>query len=178
VHSPAIHLTKNPNFRHLAITDSQDLANKFVTAAGRIVAEEGFRLKTEKANSFKIDGSVSIDASYQGFGIKGAVSGRGANRIILDDVLKSGTEAMSEKVRESIITDIVSTCLNRIEPFNNIPGATTVLQARLHEADPIGWFIDESELPYVRLHLPARNVGMMEVTRLSSRIPMKAPNNS
>jgi hypothetical protein len=97
VHSPAIHLTKNPNFRYLAITHSQDLANKFVTAAGRIVAEEGFRLKTEKANSFKIDGSVSIDASYQGFGIKGAVSGRGANRIILDDVLKSGTEAMSEK---------------------------------------------------------------------------------
>jgi hypothetical protein len=58
VHSPAIHLTKNPNFRYLAITHSQDLANKLVTAAGRIVAEEGFRLKTEKANSFKIDGSV------------------------------------------------------------------------------------------------------------------------
>jgi predicted phage terminase large subunit-like protein len=159
VYSPAIHLTKNPNFRYLAITHSQDLANKFVTAAGRIVAEEGFQLKTEKANSFKIDGSVSIDASYQGFGIKGAVSGRGANRIILDDVLKSGTEAMSEKVRQSIITDIVSTCLNRIEPFNDIPGAMTILQARLHEADPIGWFIDESELPYVRLHLPARNDG-------------------
>jgi hypothetical protein len=129
-----------------------------VTAAGRIVAEEGFRLKTEKANSFKIGASVSIDASYQGFGIKGAVSGRGANRIILDDVLKSGTKAMSEKVCQ-FITDIVSTCWNRIERFNNMPGAMTILQARLHEADPIARFIDESELPYVRLHLPARNDG-------------------
>ena len=64
---------------------------------------------------------------------------------------------MSEKVRSSIITDIISTNINRLEAYNGVPGAMTILNARLHQADPTGWFLDESGLPYVRLHLPAIN---------------------
>jgi predicted phage terminase large subunit-like protein len=157
VYGPSHNRRTRPNFRDIIITHGQDLCNKFVRANATLAKEDGFELSVEKQNSFKIAGSLSMDETCQGFGIRGAVSGRGANRIILDDVLKSGTEAMSEKVRTSIITDIISTNLNRLETFNDVPGAMTILSARLHQGDPIGWFLDESELPYVRLHAPAVN---------------------
>jgi predicted phage terminase large subunit-like protein len=157
VYGPAHNRLTRPNFRDIFICHSQDLVNKFVKANATLAKEDGFTLSAEKQNSFKIDGSQSLDDTCQGFGIKGAVSGRGANRITLDDVLKSGTEAMSEKVRTGIITDIISTNINRLEPHNGVPGAITILNARLHQGDPTGWFLDESGLPYVRLHFPATN---------------------
>jgi hypothetical protein len=161
VFSVAWWLATHPNFKFGLITHSQALANKFVGAAARLLREMGFAFEYERANEFKLKGSAGIDPSYWASGIEGGHTGKGANRLIISDVLRSGTDAMSEKIRESINTNIISTGMNRLEPYTAddgsvIPGAATFEQARLHEDDPVGWML-KSGLPYVQCHFPAIN---------------------
>ncbi len=52
--------------------------------------------------------------------------------------------------------------MNRGEAYTGddgqiIPFAVTLEQARLHAGDPVGWFMKESQLPYVQCHFPAIN---------------------
>lgn len=156
VYGPAWFSRTHPNFKHGLISHSATLANKFV--GGYAVLLRGkFAFQYERSAEVKLAGSEGIDPSYWGSGISGGHTGKGCHRLILDDMLRSGSDALSEVVRESIITDVISTALNRLEPFGNIPGAVSILQARLHQADPIGWALNESGLRFVRIHLPATN---------------------
>jgi hypothetical protein len=162
VFSVAWWLAGHPNFKFGLITHSQGLANKFVGAVARLLHDLGFEFEYERASEFKIKGSAGIDPSFWGSGIEGGHTGKGCNRLIISDVLRSGTDAVSQKIRESIITNVVSTGMNRLEPYTTddgsiIPGAVTVEQAPLHEGDPRGWFLSESHLPYVQHHYPAIN---------------------
>jgi hypothetical protein len=150
-------LEREPNFKVGLITHRQNLGNKFLAPVMAALRADGFEFDYERAAEFKIKGSAGVDPSMWVSGIDGGHTGKGCHRLILDDLLRSGSDAMSPVIREQIIRDVVSTGLNRLEPFNGRPGAVTILQARLHKGDPIGWFLNESELPYVRLHLPAIN---------------------
>ncbi len=161
VFSVAWWLATHPNFKFGLVTHSQALANKFVGAAAQLLREMGFEFEYERANEFKLKGSLGIDPSFWGSGIGAGHTGKGANRLIISDCLRSGTDAMSQKIRESIITDVISTAMNRLEPYtaddgSTIPGAVTFEQARLHEDDPCGWMM-KSGLPYVQSHFPAIN---------------------
>ena len=98
------------------ITHSQALANKFVGAAAQLLREMGFEFEYERANEFKLKGSLGIDPSFWGSGIGAGSTKKGANRLIISDCLRSGTDAMSQKIRESIITDVISTAMNRLGP--------------------------------------------------------------
>jgi hypothetical protein len=162
VFSVAWWLAGHPNFTFGLITHSQALANKFVCAVARLLKDLGIELEYERGSEIKIKGSAGIDPSFWGSGIEGGHTGKGCHRLIISDVLRSGTDAMSPKIRENIITNVVSTALNRLQPYTAdngtiIPGAVTVEQAPLHEGDPRGWFLNESQLPYVQHHYPALN---------------------
>jgi predicted phage terminase large subunit-like protein len=162
VFSVAWWLATHPNFKFGFITHSQSLGNKFLAEVARLLREMGFEFEYERANEFKLKGSAGIDPSFWVSGIAGGHTGKGCHRLIISDVLRSGTDAMSQKIRESIITDVISTGMNRLEPYTAdggtiIPGAVTLEQARLHDGDPVGWFLSESHLPYVQHHYPAIN---------------------
>ncbi len=157
LYGPAWWLSTHPHFKFGLITHSQALGNKFVGAVAKLLIADGFKLEYERADQFKLEGSDGIDPSFWASGISGGHTGKGCHRLLVDDCLRSGTDAMSQKVRESIITDVISTAMNRLEPYNGNPGAVTFCQARLHESDPCGWFLKESGLPYVRAHFPATN---------------------
>jgi phage terminase large subunit-like protein len=162
VFSVAWFLATHPNFKFGLITHSQALANKFVTAVAALLTEMGFEFEYVRANEFKLKGSLGIDPSFWGSGIEGGHTGKGCNRLILSDILRSGTDAQSQKVREGIITNVISTAMNRGEPYTAddgsvIPFGVTIEQARLHAGDPVGWFLKESQLPYVQCHFPATN---------------------
>src|SRR6185369_9200795 len=101
---------------------------------------------------FKLSSTRNLDATYMGRGVHSNLSGRGLTCLQLDDCLKSGTEAMSELVRERLWTDVVSAALNRLSP----DGICIAMQARLHQQDVIGRLLDTG-LKFLRLHLPATN---------------------
>jgi phage terminase large subunit-like protein len=161
VFSVAWWLSTHPNFKFGLITHSQALGNKFVAAVARLLRDMGYEFEYERANEIKLKGSTGIDPSFWASGIEGGHTGKGANRLILSDVLRSGTDAMSQKIRESITINVISTGMNRGEQYTAddgsvIPFAVTFEQARLHEDDPVGWCI-KSGLPYVQSRFPAIN---------------------
>lgn len=161
VFSVAWWLATHPNFKFGLITHSQALGNKFLAAVAALLQKLGFEFEYCRANEFKLKGSLGIDPSFWVSGIEGGHTGKGANRLIISDVLRSGTDAMSQKIRESIITNVISTGMNRLEPYTAdngsvIPGAATFEQSRLHEEDPVGW-LTKSGLDYVQCRFPAIN---------------------
>jgi hypothetical protein len=93
-------LAGHPNFKFGLITHSQSLANKFIAAVIRLLRDLGFEFEYERASEFKLKGSAGIDPSFWGSGISGGHTGKGCNRLIISDALRSGTDAMSQKIRE------------------------------------------------------------------------------
>jgi phage terminase large subunit-like protein len=162
VFSVAWFLATHPNFKFGLITHSEALASKFVTAVAHLLSEMGFEFEYVRANEFKLKNSLGIDPSFWASGIAGGHTGKGCNRLILSDILRSGTDAQSQRIRENILTNVISTAMNRGEPYTAddgsvIPFAVTLEQARLHEGDPVGWFLKESHLPFIQCHFPATN---------------------
>ncbi|MGA8440317.1 MAG: hypothetical protein WB714_18970 [Candidatus Sulfotelmatobacter sp.] len=156
VYGPARWTKTHPNFRHVAINHNHSLAHKFTSAFGQLIKKYGFTLEYDRSNEVKIVNSENIDPTYAGYGIASGYSGKGCNRLLLDDLISSGSDAMSEKIRESVQVNVVSQALNRGEPYNGNPFCWTVMGARLHEEDTVGWFLKQ-DWPYVHLHLPAVN---------------------
>jgi predicted phage terminase large subunit-like protein len=154
-------LASHPNFKFGLITHSQALGNKFVAGVAKLLEKAGFEFEYARASELKLKGSRGVDPNFWASGIGGGHTGKGCHRLIVSDVLRSGTDAMSDKVRESIVTDIISTSMNRLESYTAddgsvIPGAVTFEQARLHEGDPVGWML-KSGLPVVQHRFPAIN---------------------
>jgi predicted phage terminase large subunit-like protein len=134
------------------VTSEDGLANKFVSATSKLIANRGIELEYDRANEFKIAGTRSLDATYAGRGVHSNLAGRGFTCLQLDDTLKSGTDAMSDLIRERLWTDVCSAAINRLSP----DGIVIALQARLHTQDIIGKLLDTG-MRFLRLHLPATN---------------------
>lgn len=99
-------------------------------------------------------------------GILGGITGKGANALILDDVVKNAQEANSEIIRERHWTEYKQTFRTRLEP----DGVIFVIGTRWHEDDLIGRLLaaqgdsregvdhplfDESGDRFLRVRLPA-----------------------
>lgn len=115
LYSVAWWLSTHPSFKFGLVTHSQALGNKFLGAVAKLLRDAGFEFEYERASEFKIKGSAGIDPSFWVSGIGGGHTGKGCHRLLLDDLLRSGSDALSDKIREGIVTDVVSTALNRIE---------------------------------------------------------------
>jgi predicted phage terminase large subunit-like protein len=74
-------------------------------------------------------------------GIGGSLTGRGADLLILDDVVKSHEEAHSEVMRQSVWDWFLSTAYTRLEP----DGAVLIVMTRWHEDDLAGRLLAEAE---------------------------------
>lgn len=151
VFAPAWWLESHPESTFGLVCSEDGLAAKFVSGTRRLLADQ-YEMEIDRANEFKIKGTRSLDLSYTGRGIHSNLSGRGFDCVIFDDVLKSGTDAMSEAVRERLWVDVCSAAINRLSP----QGIVIALQARLHQQDIIGRLL-ETGMKFLRLHLPATN---------------------
>lgn len=113
----------------------------------------GIKVSSSKsaANDWDIEGHAGglITA-----GAGGALTGRGADLMILDDLIKNHDEALSEGVRDSRWEWWQSTASTRIEPG----GLAVFVGTRWHEDDPQGRIIKqamEGGDPITLIHLPA-----------------------
>jgi phage terminase large subunit-like protein len=95
----------------------------------------------------------SMDFTYRATGVRGQITGWGYDVATLDDLLKSGLEAKSDTVRNTVHENVVSAVINRLSPI----GILIAMQARLHTEDPIGKLLAMDQMKWLRLHLPATN---------------------
>lgn len=81
------------------------------------------------------------DGSFTGVGMGTAVTGTGADFVIIDDPHKDRAEAESQTVRESVWEYYRSTLYSRLEGF----GAIVIIMQRWHTEDLVGKVKEESK---------------------------------
>jgi len=84
-------------------------------------------------------------------GVGGAISGRGADLLIIDDPIKNAEEANSPTIREKIWEWYASTAYTRLEPG----GAVLLIQTRWHIDDLAGRLLQQSAEEWEIICLPA-----------------------
>lgn len=114
---------------------------------------------TAAADNWEIAG---YDGGLYATGVRGAMTGRGANFLMIDDPVKDAQEAQSETLQESNWDWVRSVALTRLEvDEDGLEPAVLVTMARWNEKDVVGRLLeqdlesDDPEDHYLVLHLPA-----------------------
>ena len=115
----------------------------------------GIRLRDTASNHWSIAGT---ETEMWTSGVGGAITGKGANILIIDDPVKNSKEALSETYRNSTWDWFRSTANTRLEP----DGRVVLIQTRWHDDDLAGRILqmaggleDEDRKPWAVLNLPA-----------------------
>src|SRR6266498_4085145 len=150
VYAPSWRLDAKPTAMFGLVCNSDSLAKKFSVACRNLCQ---LPLEVDRDSQWKSAALDSLNYSYIGVGIRGQLTGHGFDTVIFDDLLKSGSEAKSDTVRETVWENVVSAAINRLTP----DGIVVALQARLHQQDTIGKLLALDHLKFLHLHLPATN---------------------
>jgi predicted phage terminase large subunit-like protein len=140
---PAWFLGRNPNKQMIAASYNSDLAGDFGRDVRNIVGsdeygklfEVGLAPDSQAANRWHTDAG----GSYVAAGVGTAITGRGADVLLIDDPLKDRSEADSETVRDNVWNWYTSTAYTRLMPGGAIvliqcmTGDTRVLMANGEE---------------------------------------------
>lgn len=154
---PAFYLGRNPAKSIITATYSQDLSDDF----GRVVrnfANDPYTQSVfpelsiaEDSNSMKRFVTTGGGA-YYAVGRGSAITGRGADLLLIDDPLKDADEARSENIRHALQEWYQSVAYTRLQP----DGALVLIQTRWHFDDLAGWLLREHpEENWDILNLPA-----------------------
>jgi len=158
---PAWYMGLYPDKDVISASYNSDLANDFGRDVRNIMADKSYQAvfpsvglasDSKAANRF----ATPQGGGYVAAGVGTAVTGRGANILIIDDPLKDREEAESERRRDTVWNWYTSTAYTRLEDG----GAVIVIQTRWHEDDLVGR-LEEKEADggdeWVCLDLPALN---------------------
>ena len=152
---PAWYLGRHPGDQVMFTTYGQDLADGFGRKVRNHMADSRHALAfpesvlaqdSKSAQRFNTtEGGV-----YYAVGAGGAVTGRGANCLILDDPVKNREEAESRLQRDKLWDWFTSTAYTRLMPG----GAVIVVMTRWHEDDLVGRLLAGDE-EWEVVNLPA-----------------------
>jgi hypothetical protein len=95
--------------------------------------------------------STTAGGSYYAVGRGGAITGRGAHLLLIDDPLKDAEEARSEVTRRALHEWFKSVAYTRLQPG----GAVILISTRWHEDDLAGHLLREDPTGWDVLSLPA-----------------------
>ena len=141
---PAWFLGRNPERQIITASYGQDLANDFGRDVRNLIATSEYakifpdvKLSADSAakNKFNTDAGGSFVAA----GVGAAITGRGADILLIDDPLKDRAEADSQTIRDSVWNWFTSTAYTRLMPG----GAVIVTLTRWHEDDLAGRLMEE-----------------------------------
>lgn len=111
-----------------------------------------FNVSISKSSKSKKRFSVSGGGgSFYAVGRGGAITGRGANLIVIDDLIKNDHEAQSETYRSAMMEWYKNTLRTRLMPN----GSIIVVQTRWHKNDLIGELLEHSKENWEHLKYPA-----------------------
>lgn len=152
---PAFLLGHDPGCRILVASYSLDLARKHSDDFRTILESDWYR-RLFPLTKINLRGTRGEEIRTTSKGVRkavstgGAVTGFGADYVIVDDLLKA-QDATSETEREHAKTYLDSSLLTRIN--NPEKGRIIAIQQRLHEDDPAGYLLSKGI--YRHLNLPA-----------------------
>jgi predicted phage terminase large subunit-like protein len=143
---PLWYLAKFPDHRIILTSYGAALAKRFGRNIKFLIDQYGNDLLDIKLNP-KSRASDRFDhAKFNGgmlcAGANGALTGMGANLLIIDDPLKNNLHASSYKMRQNLWDWLNSTALTRLEPH----GIIILVMTRWHENDLCGKIISDQKI--------------------------------
>lgn len=153
---PAWYLGRNPTHQVIHVTYGQELASGFGRKVRNQLADERYKKvfatrhspdSTAAHRFHTTDGGV-----YHAVGMGGAITGKGANLLIIDDPVRNREDAESAGKRQKMKDWFQSVAYTRLMPN----GAVVIIQTRWHEDDLSGWLLKEhAQENWTVLSLPA-----------------------
>ena len=153
---PAWYLGNNPNEFVIQSTYAQELADDFGRKVRNQIAspdfnsvfpQVGLRADSSSAKRFH----TMQGGTYSAVGAGGAITGRGAHLLIIDDPIKGREDAESETQRKNLVEWYKSVAYTRLQPGGKI----IIIQTRWHQDDLAGHILAESKEDWKVLDLPA-----------------------
>ena len=149
---PAWWLAQHPTHAVIAASHTAELAAHFGRRLRNLVAEHtdllGYRLASDNRAAHRF--RTSAGGEYFATGINGPVTGRRADLVVIDDPIKSHTEAESETARAHVWDWYRSELTTRLKPGGRI----VLVMTRWHEDDLGGRLLDSGD-KWETLRLPA-----------------------
>lgn len=156
-HFPAWFLGRNPDRSIVCATYAQDLADDFGRKVRNQMIDPLYReifpecvVSADSASVSRI--STESHGNYYAVGIGGALTGRGANVLLIDDPHKDRADAESPIMRKRAKDWFQSVAYTRLMDG----GAIVLMMTRWHEDDLAGWLLHEhSDEGWEILNIPA-----------------------
>ena len=155
IYTPAWVLERFPQFKTILAGYGADLATGFSRQVRDIFQDqENFNLLTTRVR--KDSSRVEAFLTEQGggmyaVGLGGAITGRGANVLLIDDYIKEIKEALSPAYRDYIWNWFVTTAFTRLEPN----GSCIIIATRWHSDDLIGRILQNFPEQWEYIEIPA-----------------------
>lgn len=142
---PSFFIGKDSSRRVIEVSYGQSFAQKFGNANRRKLLEFGqklFGVTLDNTNNSKTNWSIAGQPGGMiSVGLGGAITGEGADLLLVDDVVKNRKEADSETMRNRVWDEWTSTLLTRLSPGGRI----IVIMTRWHEDDLAGRILAQAE---------------------------------
>lgn len=142
---PSWFIGKDPCRRVIEVSYANQFAQKFGNANRRKLLEFGqkiFGISLDPSNKSKTNWSIAGQPGGMiSVGLGGAITGEGADLLIIDDLIKSREDADSETKREKVWDEWTATLLTRLHPGGRI----IVVMTRWHEDDLAGRILKQAE---------------------------------
>jgi predicted phage terminase large subunit-like protein len=142
---PAWHLGKHPSHEVMACSYSGSLSMGFSRMNRELIRDPAYKVLFDTRLHSDSQGAeawmTSEGGGYTSAGIGGAITGKGAHALIIDDPVKNREDAESETARQNAWDWYTSTAYTRLAPGG---GVLTIL-TRWHDGDLAGKLIDASK---------------------------------
>ena len=151
---PAWYLAHHPNDRVILTSYEADFASSWGRRVRNCIKEHqttlGISIDENSAASYRFDLS-HYNGGMITAGVGGAITGRGADVLVIDDPVKNAEEVNSQTLRSRTYEWYKAVAYTRLEP----DGAIIIIQTRWHQNDLSGALLDEMSDDWEVISLPA-----------------------
>jgi predicted phage terminase large subunit-like protein len=154
---PAFMLGKNPRQQILCVSYGQELSAEFQAPFARLIQSEFYRRvfpQVRLRRDIADRSETTRGGRRQAISTGGALTGRGADLIIIDDPMKAD-DALSPEKRQKVVGWFRQTLLSRLNDKRT--GAIVLVMQRLHMDDLAGHLIREGGWTVLNLPATAEN---------------------
>jgi hypothetical protein len=146
---PAYFLSRNKTGQIIATSHTASLADYFGRHVRNAIAEHGDLLGLQITKESRAAARFSLEGGGEYFaaGVRGPITGRRADLIIIDDPVKSWAEAESQTFRDALYDWYRAELSARLKPG----GPVVLMMTRWHEDDLAGRLLAESTWSCLRL---------------------------
>jgi len=153
---PTWYIGRHPKKNIIFTTYGQSLADDFGRQVRNIVEDDKFRfifpnvkLSQDSASVKKF--ATNLGGIYYAIGAMGSLTGKGADLIICDDILRNRADANSDTIRKNILDWYKSTLYTRLAPG----GAIVFINTRWHQNDLAGYLLENEGDSWTHINMPA-----------------------